>query len=412
MVAQASEIEPLISRTRVRYTRPRLLPFGHPPALEQISVIHAAHDAAGFRRARLVLVINRPRWGGGRRLEGNLAHALAPRISPEDVVVVYTDGTGATAEGRFPDGVREIDFVGLASHLDPEDAASRPGRAASHVLRRRDRQHQLRRRSTAPCESLRTGAGRRRSGSSCASSATSRPPRGSWAGWSLRYFYRLFDHVAGVITDSDYLAQRAARRPIECRTRSSIGFTSCAHRSIPRCPVWPSRPRAQTGGPRSSGRAAGTGRSGPALLLAVARRMPDVDFRMWGESVMDRRHGRTPTERHSRGPYAHISEIPLGEADVWLYTSGWDGVPSQLLEVAMTGIPIVGTLVGGTGEVLSEDDAWPCRRGRRRRGVRRRDPRGRWPTRQRPGVALGRCATGCCGSAPRRRSPTRPQTCC
>jgi glycosyltransferase involved in cell wall biosynthesis len=63
------------------------------------------------------------------------------------------------------------------------------------------------------------------------------------------------------------------------------------------------------------------------------------------------------------GRYGHISEIPLREADVWLYTSGWDGVPSQLLEVAMTGIPIVGSLVGGTGEVLSEDDAWPVSEG-------------------------------------------------
>ena len=44
---------------------------------------------------------------------------------------------------------------------------------------------------------------------------------------------------------------------------------------------------------------------------------------------------------------------------MWLYTSSWDGVPSQLLEVAVTGIPIVGTLVGGTSEVLSEADAWP-----------------------------------------------------
>jgi len=60
-----------------------------------------------------------------------------------------------------------------------------------------------------------------------------------------------------------------------------------------------------------------------------------------------------------QGRYSHISELPLSEADVWLYTSGWDGVPSQLLEVAMTGIPIVGSLVGGTGEVLSDEDAWP-----------------------------------------------------
>ena len=30
---------------------------------------------------------------------------------------------------------------------------------------------------------------------------------GTWEGWSLRYFYRTFDYVAGVITDSEYLAR-------------------------------------------------------------------------------------------------------------------------------------------------------------------------------------------------------------
>jgi glycosyltransferase involved in cell wall biosynthesis len=87
--------------------------------------------------------------------------------------------------------------------------------------------------------------------------------------------------------------------------------------------------------------------------------MPDVDFRIWGESVMDSRYRQVPRNVILIGTYGHISEIPLAEADVWLYTSSWDGVPSQLLEVAMTGIPIVGTLVGGTREVLSEADAWP-----------------------------------------------------
>src|SRR5262249_10534154 len=48
-----------------------------------------------------------------------------------------------------------------------------------------------------------------------------------------------------------------------------------------------------------------------------------------------------------------------GGADAWLYTSAWDGVPSQLLEVAMTGVPLVASLVGGTGEVVTSADAWP-----------------------------------------------------
>jgi glycosyltransferase involved in cell wall biosynthesis len=94
------------------------------------------------------------------------------------------------------------------------------------------------------------------------------------------------------------------------------------------------------------------------LLLDIARRMPDLDFRMWGERVMGQDVGTPPANVLVQGLYGHISEIPLAEADVWLYTSGWDGVPSQLLEVAMTGVPMVGTLVGGTGEVML-DGAWP-----------------------------------------------------
>ena len=59
------------------------------------------------------------------------------------------------------------------------------------------------------------------------------------------------------------------------------------------------------------------------------------------------------------GRYGHLSELRLSDADAWLYTAAWDGVPSQLLEVGMTGIPLVGSLVGGTGEVLGPDDGWP-----------------------------------------------------
>jgi glycosyltransferase involved in cell wall biosynthesis len=96
------------------------------------------------------------------------------------------------------------------------------------------------------------------------------------------------------------------------------------------------------------------------IAFEVARRMPDVDFRMWGESVLTPGHvGAAPPNVALEGAYAHISELDLSSADAWLYTSGWDGVPSQLLEVGMTGIPIVGSLVGGTGEVLSVEDSWP-----------------------------------------------------
>ena len=68
---------------------------------------------------------------------------------------------------------------------------------------------------------------------------------------------------------------------------------------------------------------------------------------------------RGTRQRPAGGAYGHISELDLSDADVWLYTSAWDGVPSQLLEVGMTGVPIVGSLIGGTGEVLDADGSWP-----------------------------------------------------
>jgi glycosyltransferase involved in cell wall biosynthesis len=356
MVARAAELEPLIARAAVRYTRPRLLPFGHPPALEQISVIHAAHEAAGFRRARLILVINRPRWGGGRRLEGHLAHALVPGISPDDVVVVYTDGTGTTAEGRFPDGVREIDFGGLASRLEPEDAE-----AALVVLLRTFRADAIVNINSATLYRAMQSLGRALTASErlfLCFFCNERTPEGAWTGWSLRYFYRLFEQVAGVITDSDFLAQ-------QLRETYRVPESHLDRMHVMRAPVDPSLPfvAESPAAPDRRPQVFWAGRwdrqKRPALLLQVARLMPDVDFCIWGESVMDRRHWKIPPNVALAGTYGHISEIPLAEADVWLYTSSWDGVPSQLLEVAVTGIPIVGTLVGGTGEILSEADAWP-----------------------------------------------------
>jgi glycosyltransferase involved in cell wall biosynthesis len=185
-----------------------------------------------------------------------------------------------------------------------------------------------------------------------------RTPEGGSTGWSLRYFYRLFELVAGVITDSEFLAQ-------ELREIHRVPDSHLDRIHVMRAPVDPSLPfvAESPAGPNRRPQVFWAGRwdrqKRPDLLLEVARQMPDVDFRIWGESVMDSRYRQVPRNVILIGTYGHISEIPLAEADVWLYTSSWDGVPSQLLEVAMTGIPIVGTLVGGTREVLSEADAWP-----------------------------------------------------
>ena len=357
MVTRAAEIEPLVAHARNKFTRARLLPFGHPVAMAQLVAIHSAHEAAGFRTARLVLVINRRRWGGGRRMEGHLAHAMARKISPEEVVVIYTDPGGETPEGRFPHGVREIDFASLVKGLEePEDVE-----AALVVLLRTFRADAI-----VNLNSSTLYGAMRSLGKALAASerlflclfCNEQTAVGYSNGWSLRYFYRLFDQVEGVFTDSEHLAgelQERYRVPTSMRDRMQVL----------RAPVDPSLPQV-TESPSREGRRPQVFWAGRwdrqkriGTFLEVARSMPDVDFRMWGESVRDSRSRSVPSNVTVEGRYDHITDIPLAEADAWLYTSGWDGVPSQLLEVGVTGIPIVGTLVGGVGEILTPDVGWP-----------------------------------------------------
>lgn len=360
MLAKASEIEPLIGAAWTEIAQPKLLPVSTPVVVGEVSAIYRAQEAAGFRPARLVFVINRARWGGGRRMEGHIAHALANHIDPSEIVVIYTDDSTEAPEDRYPEGVRQIDFAHIVAHM-PKDRAQhalimllRTFRADAIVnINSRMLYHSMRvyGRALAATERL-----------FLCFFCNEQTALGTWEGWSLRYFYRTFDYVTGVITDSDYLAR-------ELTSTYRVGERQLERLHVFRAPVDPRLPVVAES-PAAAGRRPQVFWAGRwdrqkriPVFIGVAELLPEVDFRMWGESVMGEQARKLPHNVTVEGRYGHISEIPLREADVWLYTSGWDGVPSQLLEVAMTGIPIVGSLVGGTGEVLSEDDAWPVSEG-------------------------------------------------
>jgi glycosyltransferase involved in cell wall biosynthesis len=321
-----------------------------------VSVLHGAQEAAGFRPARLVFVINRGRWGGGRRMEGHLTHALAHHVDPDEIVVLYTDESSEAPPGRYPDGIREIDFARLSSSLRPEEAQH----ALVMLLRSFDADAIINVNSRMMYHALRAY------GAPLAVServfhvyfCNEQVATGWWRGWSLRYFYRTYDTAAGIITDSEHLARELAGRH-----RATAQEQERIH--VFRAPVDASIPLAQipSADPGRRPQVFWAGRWDRQKRIddffEIARQMPHVDFRMWGEAVMGSERSLLPDNVEPMGRYGHFSELPLAEADLWLYTSAWDGVPSLLLEVAMTGVPIVGTRVGGTEEVLVDDGAWP-----------------------------------------------------
>jgi glycosyltransferase involved in cell wall biosynthesis len=356
MFARAAEIEPLIGAAWPEVARTKLLPLSTPVAVGELAAIYRAQEIAGFRRARLVLVINRARWGGGRRMEGHLTHALVGHVDPDDIVVIYTDNSAEGPDSRFPAGVRQIDFARLARPLQPEQAHQ----ALVLLLRTFHADAIVNINSKMLHHAMRTYA------RPLAASERVFPclfcneqtAMGTLEGWSLRDFYRGFDHVEGVITDSDHFARYliATYGVTESQQERLHVFRAPVDPGLPVAPESPARPGRR---PQVFWAGRWDRQKRIDLFLGVAERMPDVDFRMWGAPLLGGSTPSVPPNVSVEGLYGHISDIPLAEADAWLYTSGWDGVPSQLLEVSMTGIPIVGTLVGGTGEVLGADDSWP-----------------------------------------------------
>jgi len=99
------------------------------------------------------------------------------------------------------------------------------------------------------------------------------------------------------------------------------------------------------------------------LVLDIAAKMPHVDFLCWGKSVLD-----GPTTPYTCPPnvvlqtaFRSLDEIPWAGADVWLFTSAWEGMPTMLLQVAMKGLPVVASAVGGVPELINDDTGWPVR---------------------------------------------------
>lgn len=357
MFARATEVEPLIGDVWTETTRPNIPPLPTPNIADQVAVMRACQQAAGFARARVLLVATEPRWGGGRRVEGHIAYALARRIDPSDIVVIYSDKSGTAPRDRFPAGVREID---LAGHVEGMDRAA-AYRLLVELIRSFHADAVVNINSALLYDAMTTY------GKALAASerlfmlllCNEQQAMGNWLGRPLRYFYRGFDVVEGVITDSAYLAGWL-------RDRHQLGPEQASMIHVFSAPVDPHTPVASPppSGPSRRPQVFWAGRwdrqKRVDIAFEVARRMPDTDFRMWGESVLTRDHvGEAPANVRLEGAYVHITDLELSDADAWLYTSAWDGVPSQLLEVGMTGIPIVGSLVGGTGEVLGAEDSWP-----------------------------------------------------
>lgn len=353
MVARAAAFEPLVAATWPHVRQVGLPPFQGNVIVDRTVAVYALAQAAQMRGARRIIVVNRARWGGARRMEGHIAHALAATGSAEDVMLISTDKQGALPPGRLPEGVRHVDFAALVGNLEGDEAQ----RVLVQFLRSLSPEVVFNINSGLLWQALvpygrALRASTRLIGCLFCNEQT---PLGHPAGYPLSQVYRHFELLQAIVTDSHALAD-------ELRGRHMLPPEMACKIQVLSAPVDATLPQvapAKKTGLRPQVFWAGRfdAQKRVDLVYAIARARPDIDIRMWGAPVMGQMSA-LPARPHNvmhEGTYAHFSDLPLDEADVWLYTSAWDGVPSMVLEVAMTGLPIVGSNVGGTAEVLQPD---------------------------------------------------------
>jgi len=171
--------------------------------------------------------------------------------------------------------------------------------------------------------------------------------------------------LKAVFTDTEYLRReliRIYRPPIQLAervvalyspSRSNIPGRTAASESLARTKLH-TRPRVLWAGRLDRQKRFD-------LVQQIAKAMPDVDFLCWGSALLDE-----PPDLQAmlpnlvlHPPFRSYDEMPLRDADLWLFTSAWEGMPTILIEIAIRGMAVVATAVGGVPELLDSSTGWP-----------------------------------------------------
>lgn len=102
----------------------------------------------------------------------------------------------------------------------------------------------------------------------------------------------------------------------------------------------------------------------PDLLLSIAKLLPEVEFHVYGEEVLDKRTNITSKLKRLKnvflyGGFNGVESLPFSKFPLFLYTSQWDGTPTIIIAAALASIPIVASQVGGVGDIVTEARGYP-----------------------------------------------------
>lgn len=348
-IRQVEDLEPLVGLGWREALQVKVPPFNNDIVMQRTGAMWQLAQAAGGP-VRFVICVNRARFGNAPRMEGHIARSLAALHGADSVLMLTTDESGTLPESKLPEGVRHVDFADLARHLKGEQRQ----RLLAEFLRGLHPDAVFNVNSRLFWDVM-TPYGTALSASmhlyGCLF-CNEQGPTGHWSGYPLRRFYRHFEQLSGVLTDSEFLASDLSSRfmlPPDLEHKLMV-LGNPVDTEIPVATHQPT----DSGRPQIFWAGRLDRQKRVDLALAIARAMPECDLRMWGGDALPKDLGidDLPDNVTFEGYYENFEDLPMAQADAWLYTSAWDGVPTILLETAMTGVPILASDAGGTGEII------------------------------------------------------------
>jgi glycosyltransferase involved in cell wall biosynthesis len=188
-------------------------------------------------------------------------------------------------------------------------------------------------------------------------------PDGTRVGYPAEFFTATAASITAFLTDTEYLKTQliAQYQPSPKTIAKIVPLATPAQTDIR--PVAIAREIAD-GDPLSpcvlwAGRLDRQKRFG--LVREIATLMPETTFRCWGTALLDAPPdlSELPPNMVMEGTFETFDDLPLAQAGVWLFTSSWEGMPTTIIELAMRGVAIVASAVGGVPELVTLDTGWP-----------------------------------------------------
>ncbi len=310
-------------------------------------------EAVGFATCTHVMVVPWLVRGGADR--GALLHlrAWVETVPAERVVLLLTEPTQSTWLDRVPAGVRTVQFGEIVAELAPEDQV----RLLTRLLIQMQPAVVHNINSPAAWQAI-EGFGlalRQHSRLFASLFCDDHDQNGVPVGHARRYLRSCHAHLTRVFCDNTvYPGIWARDLGVDRGLFEVLKFPYEHHIDEKPGPFVPS----------GAGRVLWAGRfdrqKRPDILLAVARRLPDVAFDVHG--VMDVGHPHPAVEQLRglpnvtlRGPFSRFEDIVSDAHVALLFTTAWEGLPTLLLDAAASGVPIVAPAVGGIADLIEPD---------------------------------------------------------